>query len=151
MLFRSIENTGGGLLKSSSGSYTLKVRCEKLDLLTDVMNAISAQKNATLNSITWFYQDESARERCLLAALDKAKRKAAKVAESLGVKLQGVYDFTENQYDEEPHRGVMAMAPKMMMRARGGDSAELDLGMDIQHNKLIVAGVDVWYRVSGFG
>src|SRR5690242_14869005 len=50
-----IETSSGALLKSSSASYRLKVNCEKLDQLAELLDIISSQKNATLERIQWKY------------------------------------------------------------------------------------------------
>jgi len=144
-----IETSSGVLLKSSSATYRLKVKCEKLDQLAEVLDIIASQKNATLERIDWKYPEEAARERGLEAALAKAKSKADKVARSLGVKLLGVYDLIENIYDQETPYPQFA-AQVVPMKARGVVAAEPSLGMDIQHSKTVHIGVDIWYRVSAF-
>jgi len=144
-----IETSSGVLLKSSSAMYRLKVQCEKLDQLADILDILASQKNAALERIQWKYPEEAARERGMDAVLQKAKSKAEKVARSLGVKLLGVYDFIENIYDEEmPYPQFAAQA--MQMKSRGVAAPEPSLGMDIQHNKTININVDIWYRVSAF-
>lgn len=142
-----IETSSGALLKSSSATYRLKVQCEKLDQLAELLDIISSQKNATLERIAWKYNEDEARERGLLAALEKAKSKADKVAKSMGVKILGVYDLIENTFDEEmpyPQFAAMQAAPKRSV----GITPEPSLGMDIQHSKTINVNVDIWYRVS---
>jgi uncharacterized protein YggE len=143
-----IETSSGALLKSSSATYRLKVKCEKLDQLAELLDIISSQKNAALERIEWKYNEDEARERGLLVTMEKAKSKAEKVAVSLGVKLLGVYDFIENAYDEEVP--IQFQAQAVMMKARGPAPAEPSLGMDIQHSKTINVNVDIWYRVSTF-
>jgi uncharacterized protein YggE len=144
-----IESSSGTLLKSSSATYQLKIKCEKLDQLADLLDIISAQKNASLERILWKYPEETAREQAMEKALEKAKSKAEKIANSLGVKLLGVYDFNENIFDEERPFPPLAMqaAPAA---ARAMKAPEPSLSMDIQHGKTITAGVDIWYRVSEF-
>ena len=144
-----IETSSGALLKSSSATYRLKLKCEKLDMLADLLDAISSQKNATLERIAWKYNEDEARERGLLTALEKAKSKAEKVAKSLGVKLLGVYDLIENNFDEEmpyPQFAAMQAAPKRSV----GITPEPSLGMDIQHSKIVHVNVEIWYRVTAF-
>ena len=68
-----IEVASGALLKSSSAMYRLKIECEKLDQLPDLLDIIASQKNAALERIQWKYSDEVAHERGLDAALSKAK------------------------------------------------------------------------------
>jgi len=141
-----LETAGGALLKSSSAVYRLKIKCEKLDRLADIMDIITEQKNATLERIEWRYPEEEARERGLESAIAKGKAKAEKVAASLGVKLLGVYDFIENVFDQET---PVPFAPQSaMMKSRSMVAEEPSLNMDIQHSKTIQVNVDIWYRVS---
>jgi uncharacterized protein YggE len=143
-----IEGVSGVLLKSSSAVYRLKIRCDDLNQLAEMLDVISSQKNATLERIEWKYNEDEARERGLNAALEKAKDKAQNVADSFNVKLLGVYDFIENVYDDE---APAMFQPQAMMMKRGGAAApEPSLGMDIQHNKTIHVNVEIWYRVSEF-
>ena len=142
-----VETASGALLKSSSASYRLRVRCDVLSQIADLLDIITSQKNAALERIDWKYPEEEARERGLESALVKAKSKADKVAAALGVKLLGVYDFLENSFDEEAP--IMFQAQAMMMKSRA-PAAEPSLGMDVQHGKTIHVNVEVWYRVSGF-
>ncbi len=144
-----IESSSGTVLKSSSAIYRLRIRCEKPDQLADLLDIVASQKNASLERIQWKYPDEAAREQAMEMALKKAKVKAEKVANSLGVRLLGVYDFIENLYDEEMPYPQFAMqaTPKA---ARGMPTSEPSLGMDIHHSKTINVSVDIWYRVSEF-
>lgn len=143
-----IETSSGALLKSSSATYRLKVGCEKLDSLTELLDIISDQKNATLERIAWKYNEDEARERGLLAALEKAKSKADKVAKTMGVKILGVYDLIENNFDEEIYDRQVGSMQAMPMRSAGKFAPEPSLGMDIQHSKTVNVNVEIWYRVS---
>ena len=144
-----IEMSSGTLLKSSSATYRLRIRVEKIDQLADLIDIIAAQKNATLERIEWKYPQEVARERGLESAIAKGKAKAEKVAAAMGIKLLGVYDFIENLYDEEmPFQQFVERG--VAKRALGAVASEPSLGMDIQHSKTIQVNVDIWYRVSSF-
>ena len=144
-----IETTSGTLLRSSSAIYRLKIQCDKLDQLAEILDIISSQKNATMERIAWKYNEDEAREHGLLTALEKAKSKADKVAKSLGVKILGVYDLIESNFDEEMPYPQFA-AQGMAMRSVAKSAPEPSLGMDIQHGKTITVNVDIWYRVSSF-
>ncbi len=144
-----VETSSGALLKSSSASYRLRIRCEALGQIAELLDIITSQKNSTLERIDWKYPDEEARERGLDAALTKAKSKAEKVAASLGVKLLGVYDFIENTVDQESP--MQSFYPQTAAKTRSaGMLAEPNLGMDVQHSKMIHVNVDIWYRISEF-
>src|SRR5688572_1046082 len=144
-----IETASGTLLKSSSAVYHLKVKTEKLEQLTGLLDIIAEQKNASLERIEWKYPEDEARERGLESAIAKGKAKAEKVAAAMGVKLLGVYDFMENTYDEErPPMPFQAM--EMSMKSRAAMADQPSLNMDVQHSKTVNVSVDIWYRVSEF-
>src|SRR5512134_2836126 len=144
-----IETSSGTLLKSSSATYRLRVKVEKLDQLAELLDIIGSQKNTTLERIEWKYPEEEARERGLESAIAKGKAKAEKVAVAMGVKLLGVYDFMENAYDEE-RPPMPFQAKEMAMRSLGDVADQPSLSMEIQHSKTIYVNVDIWYRVSSF-
>ena len=143
-----IETSSGTLLKSSSATYRLRIRSEKIDQIADLLDIIASQKNAVLERIEWKYPEELAQEHGLEAAITKGKAKAEKVAAALGVKLLGVYDFMEGTFAEE--RPIAFRAESMMMKSRAAVADEPSLGMDIQHSKTVQVNVDIWYRVSSF-
>ena len=143
-----VETSSGALLKSSSAIYRLRVRCDDLGQIPELLDIITSQKNSTLERIDWKYDEEEARARGLESALGKAKSKADKIAASLGVKLLGVYDFIENSFDEEAP--AMFQPQAMMMKSRAIAADEPSLGMDVQHSKNIHVNVEIWYRVSAF-
>lgn len=141
-----IETSSGTLLKSSSATYRLRVRCNDLDQLTQLIDIVASQKNAVLERIEWKYPEEEARDRGLDSAITRVKARAQRVAAALGVQLLGVYDFMEGTFDEE--RPIPFRAEAMMMKARATSPEEPSLDMDIQHSKTIQVNVDIWYRVS---
>lgn len=142
-----IETASGTLLKSSSATYRLRVKVEKLDQLAELLDIIGSQKNTTLERIEWKYPEEQASERGLEAAIAKGKAKAEKVAAAMGVKLLGVYEFMENAYDEE-RPPMPFQAKEMAMRTLGAVADQPSLSMEIQHSKFVQVHVDIWYRVS---
>lgn len=145
------EASGGALLRSSSATYRLRIRCEKLEQFADLLGIITSQKNATFERVQWKYPDEAAQEAALEKALAKATDKANKVAASLGVKLLGVYSLNENAFDQEapPIHQMLSFGPQPKARS-AGLVQQADLGMDIQHSKTIEVRVEIEYRVSAF-
>jgi len=144
-----VETSSGALLKSSSASYRLRVRCDALDQIAELLDIITSQKNAALDRIDWKYPEDEARERGLESALAKARSKAEKVVTTLGVKLLGVYDFIESSFDEEAPFMYQAQTLKPVGRSLPIE-VEPNLGMDVQHSKMIRVNVDIWYRISAF-
>src|SRR5215211_5514595 len=143
-----MESASGTILKSSNAVYRLKVRCEKLEQLAELLDIIAEHKNTTLERIEWKYPEEAARERGLDSAITLGKAKAERVAASLGVKLLGVYDFMENAFDEE--RPIPFAPQAMMLKSRAEVADQPSLDMDVQHSKTIQVNVDIWYRVTDF-
>jgi len=144
-----LETGSGALFKSSSATYRLRIKCEKLDLIPALIDSISAQKEASLERIAWKYPDDMVRQRLLELAVSHAKIKAEKISSSLGVKLLGVYDFIENYLDEEPPLPHFQAQPAA--RSSGfANNASPTLGMDIHHTKSVQVNIDIWFRVSTF-
>ena len=143
----NFETSSGVLVKSSSASYRLKIHCEKLDQFAEMLDVIASQKNASLDYVKWKYDDDAVRESALNSAIEKAKRKAQHIADSLGVKLLGVYDFTETMIDDED---PAVSKREMGMRAQANPASTSSLEMDIQHSKKILVNADVEYRISAF-
>ncbi len=145
------EASSGALLRSSSATYRLRIRCEKLEQFADLLGIIAGQKNATFERVDWKYPDETIREAALEKALGKADVKARKIAAALGVKLLGIYNWNERISDQEaPQPELMHFGMQEQPKTRGGAAPQADLGMDIQHRKSVVVQVDIEYRVSAF-
>lgn len=142
-----IDSSSGALLKSSSAAYSLKIHCEDLNLLARLLDVITSQKNASLGWVEWKYNDEEIREQLLLKAIDKAKGKADKISNSLGVRLLGVYDLREDILDSD-YQGH-AKREMGVLRAQS-IPASPTLELEIQHSKTIHVNVNIWYRVSEF-
>src|SRR5690349_1838326 len=113
-----IETASGALLKSSSATYHLKVKMEKVEQLAGLLDIVAEQKNASLDRIEWKYPEDETRDRGLEVAITKGKAKAEMVAAAMGVKLLGVYDFSEHSFDEErPPMPYQAMEMQMKTRS----------------------------------
>jgi len=144
------DSSSGNFLKSSSATYRLSIRCNKLDQFSDLLSVIVLQKNASLEKMIWRYPDEEMREQLLEKAITVVAARAKKVAANLGVELLGVYTFNENYMDEE-RPFLMAEAGFAQAKTRAvGITPQADLGMDIQHMKKVEVRLDVEYRISGF-
>ena len=101
---------GGTLLKSSQATYRLRVHCAKLEMLADILGILTSQKNAALQSLQWGYPDaEAAQDEGLRLCIARANKKAALIAEGLGVKLLGIRSFTERV--TQPRKPAARAAP----------------------------------------
>jgi uncharacterized protein YggE len=145
------ENTSGVILRSSSATYRLRIRCNVLEQIPDLLGIITAQKNASFERLAWKYPDDEARDAGFEKALRKARARAEKAAATLGVKLLGIYNLEETIHDEEaPYPMPAAAAAQNRSRSVGMIPQSADMGMDIQHSKSVRYSVDIEYRVSGF-
>jgi uncharacterized protein YggE len=144
------ESAGGTLLKSSSATYRLSIRCKKLEGFSDLLSVIILQKNTSLERVIWRYPDEEMREQLLEKAVALVQARAKKVAASLGVELLGVYTFQENYMDEERPFPMMEASFAQAKTRAVGIVPQADLGMDVQHLKKVEVRLDVEYRISGF-
>jgi uncharacterized protein YggE len=144
------ETSNGAVLRTSSATYRLRIRCEQLEQFTELLGVITSQKNASLDQVEWKYPEETALEEALEKAIQKAENKARKIASTLGVDLLGVYSFNESVFDQEAPITKAPFGAQVKSRAMGVIS-QPDLGMDIQHSKMVEIRVEVEYRVSGFG
>ena len=142
--------SSGILGKSSSASYRLRIQCDQLDALPEVLGALTSAKNAELQQLVWRYA-ESAEEqaRWLALCIAQANTKAAAAAAALGVRLVGVHRLTEhllNDQDSGAHPQSMEVP-----FARALLSATPDMGFDLSHHKSAGMRVSIEYRVEGFG
>lgn len=147
------EVSTGLLGRSSSARYRLRVRCLRLDTLPDVLGAVTSQKTAALDRIEWGYGDTTeTRDRLTDECVERANRKARRVAGGLKVRLLGVHSYVERLTDSEypvsyPRH---AMAPQSKGSATRGRMTAEDLGLEVTHSKTLQVEIDVAYRISGF-
>lgn len=144
--------TSGVLGKTSSATYSLKIRCARLEMLAETLGAITSQKNTSIQSLIWGYRDnEEKRLQWLDACIARANAKAGRIASGLGVRLLGIVSFSEAYNDPEagiaPQKEFAAMG---MSRARAASTFAEDLGMEVTHSKTVALSITVTYRVSLF-
>jgi len=145
------ENTSGAIQRSSSATYRLRIRCNNLEQIPDILGIVTAHKNATFERLAWKYPDDEARDSGFEKALQKAQARAKRAASTLGVKLLGIYSLDETIHDEEaPYPMPAPAAQQSRSRAVGMIPQSADMGMDIQHSKTVRYGVEIEYRISGF-
>lgn len=140
------EVKSGLLTKSSSATYSLKIRCADLELLPAMLGAVTGAKNAQLDRIEWQYPNDAAHEgRLLAAAALVAKQKALALAAAFDVTLGKpveVREVVSEEYTPQPFRGAPGMS------ALRASAAPLELGMQLQHAKTVTRTVRVSYLIS---
>jgi uncharacterized protein YggE len=136
---------------NSAATYSLRVHCSSLDRLGTLLGAITAQKNVTLNRLTWGYnptEEQQTDSRLLDECLRRANARARQMAGGLGVQLRGIHRCRERRNDSEAP--ILYQAQADFSRSRSGASMELDMGMTPSHSKRITVAIEVDYLVSGF-
>jgi hypothetical protein len=128
----------------------LRIRCSNLELLAEILGAISAQKTVTLDRLTWRYPDDKqVRIQWLESCIAEAREKAARLAAALGVKLLGVRGFTELWFDpEQPSQQALAAASSLGIKAARMMEA-VDLGFQLSHAKSVELRVEIEYAIDG--
>lgn len=153
LLSVTASETSGLLSRTSSAFYELKVHCKSLDSLTDILGAITSQKNIQLQRIQWVYDGldtlrDTLQDRCL-AELNRCARR---IAAGLGVTLLGVHHYEEQwTYPEGETRVLIgSMAPQNLDRTKSRMIRKPDLGMSCSHRERLQLFLQADYRVSGF-
>lgn len=145
-----VESSNGILARTSSASYSLRIRASKLDLLAEVLGAISNQKNVTLDQIIWRYPDSKQMQmEWLESCIAEAKDRAARIAAALGTRLLALHSFSQVWLDPEDARVNEARsvagpaATALMARARA-----VELGFSLYHSKVVEQRVELAYVVN---
>jgi len=73
------ETSGGALLRASSATYRLRIRCENLEQFADLLGIVTGQKNAMFERVDWKYPDEAAKEQALEKAIQKQMPRRARL------------------------------------------------------------------------
>jgi len=143
--------SSGFLGKSSSAVYRLRVRCDELNALPEVLGAITSAKNSELERLVWRYPESAEQQAQWLGlAIAQAHTKARAAAAALGVRLVGVHRMTEQLLDDQDkgeRSRTMQVHYEGMSRMR---SSAPDMGFDLTHHKRAGMQVKVEYRVDGF-
>ncbi|MCO6046761.1 SIMPL domain-containing protein [Aeoliella sp. ICT_H6.2] len=144
------EVESGLLTKSSSATYILRVKLTTLESIGPTLAAISSQKNATTDSITWrFSALEDAKRDVLQQAVRNAKASAEQIAQALGTTLAGVHRLS---YDSSGIDGVTRppSAFGKARRTRKLEQAETELSqMSLTHTARLTVSTSADFLVAG--
>lgn len=144
-----VESSNGVLTRTSAASYTLRVRCSNLELLGEIIGAISSQKTITVDHVAWRYPELKAMQmEWLESCIAEAKERAARISAALGVKLVALRSFTDVWKDSEEtltsERGYAARSREIQELTREA----VDLGFSLSHSKTVEQRVDLVYVVN---
>lgn len=145
------EVNAGVLTKFSSVNYSLEVHCKNLDKLGDVLGAIANAKSAILDGLKWDYPDnQDDKDRWLRTALTRAKGRAEVMADSLGVRLGGVYESVSafwNEWNHEGNQGALSNMPRMKMMSRAREE-NVGLGFALTGSEKRGVSVRVDFKIQ---
>ena len=146
------QNQSGTFSKSSAVIYNLRLENVPLERIADTVGAVTSAKNATLSRLEWRFPDETPlrdemRARCLQMALGRARI----MAQTLGVRLFGVYELGEKwqgtRDETTAQRGFDGMGRS---RAKRLPVSEEELGLVITHAEDVHLELTIQFRVSEF-
>jgi uncharacterized protein YggE len=141
------EVKSGLLGKTSSAVYQLRIRCEDLERLPNVLGVVTSAKQATIDQLSWLYPDDAATEgRLLEAASARAAVKARAIARALDVRIVAPAEVREIR-QQDSREDVQHMGMPGMMRARPA-AAPIELGVQIHHSKKVKREVRVTYLIE---
>ena len=140
--------SSGLITKSSSATFELRIACDDLEKLGDLLGVINSQKQADMNRLDWRFPDQHEVSKKMLArAVPQAREQAELIASLLNVELLGVHDLHEIQ---RPSRRVQPQITShdYMPRARKSAMTAEDLGLQVSHSKTCVLDLQVIFRVG---
>jgi uncharacterized protein YggE len=141
-----VQSMSGVMMRTSSASYTLRIHCSRLELLGEILGAISATKNVSLDHLTWRYPDlKPIQKEWLDSCIAEAKERAAHIAAALGVKLLALHSFSEVWKDPEDV-SIRTQSP-VAGRLQELTRERVDLGFNLSHSKVVEQRVDLTYVV----
>ncbi len=143
----SAQVSSGLLVRSSSATFSVRVRCDDLEKLPEVLGIVAAQKNTSTDSISWRYPNEhDLRREWAKELIERANIRANVVSQSLGVSLLGVHHYEESLNQGAFHEAQAAFGGGMPMRSRA--AAPLETGMPLAQSREYTLRVLVRFRVG---
>lgn len=141
-----VSGAGRGLFgTSTSASYTLAVRIDRLDAMGDVLGAIAAHGASRTGSIEWRFPDEHAAEvECLRRAAARTRAAASAMAAGVGRALGRAVQVREPSV--APVRPEVP--PHYMAMGAAAAPQRAELGAEICRTRTITRTVEVTYRLG---
>ncbi len=142
----------GVLGQTTIAEYRVRIRCNDLNILKDILGVVTTQKNTKLDALKWgFTRDEGLRNELLEACVRDSKQQASRIASTLGVTLIGVYSFLSefSQYDTDRFDGPRIELTNRLVGARARPEP-LELGFALTHREWLEVVVNAEYRISEF-
>jgi uncharacterized protein YggE len=145
-----VQASSGPILKTSSASYTLRLDCEDLEKLDDVLTVVTSAKNISLDSLEWQYADLDTRKNSwITAAIEQANSRAREATTALGVQIAGVQNCQIEYIGiKEPPLRDPDKEWHQQERMRVLPRTPFSIGMPMQQSEEKGARVTVVYHIT---
>ncbi len=151
-----VSTSKGVLLKSSSATYGLAVRCREPKLVAEAIDAVASQKNCVLNGVEWRYDvPDETRHEWLARCVRKAKAAADAMAGALGARVSSASKIIDETHGPSPNSvmlrggfgggGYDGSAPGSAMKRRVADSLE---SLELAPKQEQTVRVRAWFAIS---
>lgn len=139
-----VDSASFAILRTSSAKYTIKVSRVSIERLPSVLAVIGSQKNCKLNWLEWIYDSaEDVTNKLRTEALEKVIAMARKDAETLGVRILGIYNLNDNNRNDAVSREYVSSET---MHSSG--SSSIDLGFALGNATHVRVDLKAEFRVS---
>ena len=151
-----VDTTKGVVLRSSSATYQLAVRCRDTALVAGAIDATSGQKNLVLNQVIWRYDvAESWRHTWLARAVKQAKAAADAMADAAGKTVSHPHRIVDETHGPSSDRNWRGSVPgagsddgyglASKMRRRVVDALE---NLELAPKQTQVVKVRAWFVIT---
>ena len=138
----------GKVLVTSSAAYTVRIRHVSVPHLSKVITAIAARKDVSLEELEWEYPlTEETKRKLLKEALEAAKTKADFIATTLGARIIGVYNLTD-EFTEPIDTAYFGQEAKLSKSLRARRAEPIDF--HFEHTGRFMVSVKAEFKISEF-
>ncbi len=146
-----VENESGVITRSSSARYSLRIQCDDLENLANMIGVITSQKNATLHRIEWSYPpQETFYEELLGQCLPESRRQAELVAQGLNVQITSVRRFNQSLRSHEKDEPLLTGIASVKRAHQQATVTTEELGLQISHQKILTLRVTIEYSIAPY-
>ncbi len=138
----------GTFMKGTRVSFNLVININALEMLPDVLGAITTAKHAELEQLEWVFEDEAARLALSAEAMKKAMAKATLMVNAVGYEIAGIRAVSDSSTMPET-RGVAFGGDWMMEeQQRAATRKRVDVGTEFKASREISAMVTVDFVIQ---
>jgi uncharacterized protein YggE len=146
----SAKIQSGLLSKSSHAVYSLRIDVEELKLLSEIVAVVSNQKNVSLDSLEWVFDEQEELMKLSADAMERAKRRAETMTSAVGYKVIGIKFCSDSQISSSDHTIGIQSEEAMMYRRPSMSSQKMagDIGTEFKGTKSLSVTVVVEFVIK---